>query len=97
MLLFFTAGWCGPCQQFKRTVLKQDAAHEALFATAIPVQVDLTDRSANNPNLSTAEQYGVRGIPTVLFANSDGKAIEQYQGPNDPDAFVAWLHRLSPP
>lgn len=95
MVVLFTAGWCGPCQQLKKKVLANSAVQDALQADFIAVQIDLTDRSASNPNVETAQRYGVSGIPTVIAMTPEGEPIEKYLGGNSVTSFTGWLDRLS--
>lgn len=95
MLVLFTAGWCPPCQQLKKNVLTKGEVSDALRAGFVPVQIDLTDQSASNPNMAVAQQYGVQGIPTVMVMTPDGKPIEAYGGAYTTDDFTAWLSRLA--
>jgi len=94
MVVMFTAGWCGSCQQLKKKVLTKAEVHEQLQADFVPVQIDLTDRSSSNPNMAVAQQYGVQGIPTVIAMTPAGEPIEVYGGGNDVAQFQSWLSRL---
>lgn len=94
MVVLFTAGWCSPCQQLKKNVLTKAKVHDALQASFVPVQIDLTDQSANNPNLEVAQHYGVQGIPTVLAMTAEGQTIDMYKGAQTVEDFTAWLGRL---
>lgn len=95
MIVLFTAGWCPPCQQLKKNVLTQGEVDAALRAGFVPVQVDLTDSSPSNPNLATAQRYGVQGIPAVIAMNADGEPIEAYRGGPAQASFIDWLSRMA--
>lgn len=95
MVVFFTAGWCPPCKLIKKNVMAKSEVSDALQAGFVPVQIDLTDQSANNPNLATAQQYGVRGIPTIIAMTPKGEPIDVYGGGPKPAAFIGWLEQLS--
>jgi thiol:disulfide interchange protein len=95
MVVLFTAGWCPPCQQLKKEVLTTGEVRDALRAGFVPVQIDLTDQSASNPNLAIAQQYGIGGIPSVIAMTPDGQPIEAYNGDRTPASFTAWLSRLA--
>ena len=95
MIVLFTAGWCPPCQALKKNVLTKPEIHDALQAGFVPVQIDLTDQSAQNPNIAVAQQYGVSGIPTVVAMSADGKPIEAYRGKHTVESFNSWLARLA--
>ena len=94
MVVLFTAGWCPPCRALKKNVLTQGKVHAALQADFVPVQIDLTDTSSENPNTAVAQAYGVQGIPAVILMSPTGEPIEAYQGKHDVASFTAWLSRL---
>lgn len=95
MVLLFTAGWCPPCQKLKKDVLTKPEIMDALQASFVPVQIDMTDQSAENPNAETVMHYGVQGYPTVLMVSPEGKRIEMYRGDHSVQNFKDWLTRLA--
>jgi len=95
MLVMFTAGWCGPCQVFKKSVLSDADVQQRLGEEFVAVQVDLTDTSSSNPSRAVAERYGVRGIPSLIAMTPQGEPIASYPGGNDPAAFASWLDQVT--
>jgi thioredoxin len=65
----FWAPWCGPCQMMAPAF--EAAAKGAAGVKFAKVNVD------ENPEV--AQQYGVRGIPTVVFFK-DGKEVNRFVG-----------------
>lgn len=94
MVVLFTAGWCGYCQVLKKNVLTNAEVQAQLQADFVPVQIDLTDQSASNPNMAVASEYGVRGLPTVIAMTPDGVPIAVYRG-DDVSSFTEWLNSVS--
>ena len=88
-LLMFTADWCGPCQNFKGTVLSDDRVVAAVVETCKFEIVDVTKWEGKPAEV--AGRYGVRSIPTLILVNSRGEEFARYKGPHDPRAFAAWL------
>jgi thioredoxin 1 len=70
VLVDFWATWCGPCRQIAPIV--EDLADE-FEGRAKVGKVDVDE------NPQTAQQFGVRSIPTLLFFK-DGEVQEQLVG-----------------
>jgi hypothetical protein len=57
----------------------------------VPVLVDCTDRGTPKP---LAEKYGVRGLPTMLFLDSDGTVVSNLEG-RDPASVAAKISMVA--
>ena len=67
--LKFEASWCQPCKMM--TKIMEDAAGQ------ITVQVDKIDI---DENMELAKQYGIRGVPTIVLVDDEGKEIKRQSG-----------------
>lgn len=81
ILAFFTGSdWCGWCVKLKREVLdtpgfKRYAADQlVLFEADFPRQRAIPD-AVKKQNSDLAAHYGVRGFPTVLLLDAEGKVL----------------------
>ena len=71
VLVFFCAGYCGPCHRMENELRHQPEAVSALEANFVPVKIDYE----YYPN--TAKQYGITRLPTtvILAPNAQGKVL----------------------
>jgi thiol:disulfide interchange protein len=71
VLVDFMADWCPPCIAMKHDVWPDTGVERAVMASYVPVMIDI-DRDG-----ASADRYGVRGIPTVLVLDADGRVLRQ--------------------
>jgi thiol-disulfide isomerase/thioredoxin len=62
-VLYFTASWCGPCQQIKPIYKKCLETHQNISFHMIDV-----DDSKNKTLLDT---YGIESMPTFIFLHNN--------------------------
>jgi thioredoxin 1 len=86
VLVDFWATWCGPCRQIAPII--EDLADE-FEGRAKVGKVDVDD------NPQTAQEYGVRSIPTLLFFK-DGEVQETLVGASGKKALKEKLEALAP-
>ena len=67
----FWAGWCGPCRMMEPILSEIAIEHAERGVTVMKVDVDQAPR--------TAEHYGIRSIPTLIFFQ-DGKPLFEMVG-----------------
>ncbi len=91
MLLDFTAAWCGPCQELKRTTWSDPAVAAALAARCVPVRIDIDAQPA------VAQQYGADAIPLLVLTDAAGHELRRSVGYLTPDEFRHWLAGDVPP
>jgi thioredoxin 1 len=76
IFLYVNASWCGPCIELKMTTFRSKAVGEQYNPSFI--NISLNAEKGDGPDW--AIKYQVRGYPTFLFINSDGKIIYRTDG-----------------
>ena len=77
---FSGSDWCGWCIRLHKEVLSQKAFLDYAKDNLVLVLIDFPRRKAQSPeerrqNAALAEQFGIRGYPTVLLISPEGKII----------------------
>ena len=70
LILDFYADWCPPCLAMEKRVFK-DPEVLRLSENLVTMRLDLTRRQPFQDEV--LKQYGVRGVPTVIFLNRAGE------------------------
>ena len=85
ILYDFTADWCEPCHVLDAEVFRDAAIAGKINERFIPIRV-VDRRREEGRNVFEVDElqqrYGVRGFPTVVFADSNGERarMEGFQG-----------------
>ena len=65
----FEASWCQPCKNMSRVL---DGIKEQLTVPVEAIDID--------ENADMAKQYAIRGVPTMVLVDSDGKEVKRKVG-----------------
>jgi protein disulfide-isomerase len=84
VLAYFTAEWCGPCQQMRRAVFT-DRAVAAAAQKVLPVRIDIDRQPA------VARQFHIDAVPTFVLLDPNGNVLRAESGAMDAEQFVEWL------
>ena len=84
-MLYFTAPWCGPCQEMRQYTWNDATLAATLQAKFVPVKLDLDA----NPDL--AGRYDIRSIPAMLIVTADGRELRREVGYKTANEMVDWL------
>lgn len=85
VMVEFYASWCGWCKRFETRTLSDERVVRAL-AAVVPVRLD-----AEGDGQPEAQRLGVRGYPTIVFMDSDGREVGRIPGYLDPAPFLQEL------
>ena len=83
-LLYFSAGWCGPCRMLGPVM--KEIADEGI------IEVDKIDVDENQ---ELTQRYGVRNIPTVLLVDESGMELAKKVGANPKMSYVEMINENS--
>jgi thioredoxin 1 len=83
----FYADWCGPCRSYGPVVESCRAKYAG--------QVDFQRLNVDDPNSrSTAQAFGVSGIPMTCMFDSQGNEVAEVVGGLSPEALDEYMHKL---
>ena len=102
VLLDFTGSdWCPPCKNLHKTVLTSEEFTKFAKENLVLVDVDFPKSKPQTPELKAANQelskkYAVRGYPTIIVLDADGKELFKKVGYGGTPAkdYVADLAKL---
>lgn len=72
VIIDFYASWCTPCRELEGTTFHDAAVVRQADAGFVMIKVDVT-RAGDQLHERLLQQYGVKGVPTIVFLGADGK------------------------
>jgi len=78
VILDFYADWCAACKELDEYTWKNDKVKENLKENYIMLKLDFTKASKEGKELQL--KYNVKGLPTVIFLNQEGKELTRFVG-----------------
>jgi thiol:disulfide interchange protein DsbD len=72
VIIDFYATWCTPCRALEETTFHDASVVKQAETAFVMIKVDLT-RAGNPVHERLLQQYGVKGVPTIVFLDVNGK------------------------
>lgn len=85
-VLYFTASWCPPCQQMKKTTWVDESVVSWLEENAVVTPIDV------DTEVGLSQQYGIQAMPTIVVLD-EGEETARTVGYQGPVELRDWLVR----
>ncbi|MBF0509793.1 MAG: thioredoxin family protein [Deltaproteobacteria bacterium] len=72
IIIDFYATWCTPCRELEEVTFHDASVVKQAESDFVMIKVDVT-KGGNPLNERLLQEYGVKGVPTIVFLNSNGK------------------------
>ncbi|MBK1855481.1 thioredoxin family protein [Verrucomicrobiaceae bacterium 5K15] len=95
MVEFTGSDWCPPCIMMHKKVFSKSEFTSKASEKFVLVKIDIPnkDKELKKKNSKVLQKYGVRGVPTVILFDADGKEFNRFTASQFPDVdkFLAHL------
>jgi len=102
VLLDFTGSdWCPPCKMLEADIFSQAKFKEYAEKNLVLVELDFPQTKTlpddvKKQNDKLAKDYGIRGFPTIVVLDPEGKKVKEHVGylKGGPDALIAEVEKV---
>jgi thioredoxin-related protein len=92
IFVFVHATWCGVCKKMEAKVLPLKSVGDIYNPNFINVAIDFDSEEGS----ALKKQFTIKGTPTFLYLNKDGKLLQQTNGFQKEEAFIASAKNIIP-
>ena len=92
-ILYFTATWCGPCNQIQKPILNGMKQTGWKIGDKVKVQDDHFWQYDFDQSPVEVEKYSITQVPTFILVDGDGKEIHRDIGTRTPQQLLT-LYQL---
>jgi len=104
LLLFTGSDWCPPCQRLHKAIFDSKEFEEFSKDNLVLIKADFPKRRYNQiskeqkaHNNALAQKYGIRGFPTTLILDTNGKVLDKkvgYRGVS-PEQYIGDIKKIA--
>ena len=92
IILDFYADWCAACKELDEYTWSNPKVQKEVSQNAVMVKLDFTLTSKSGSELQ--QKYGVRGLPTVIILDKNGKELKRFSGFLKPKPFLKLFNEV---
>ena len=83
--------WCGPCKLMEKNVFSDEQVGKYYNVNFICYKLD--GEKGEGPEI--VKKYGIKGYPTCLYLDEDGKLLYRFSGAKDVNEFLEEVNRVN--
>lgn len=101
LYVFIYSTYCGWCKKFKRSTLSDEKIIKQLSEGFVAAKLNTASNAKQeydgeqSTERQLAAMFGIRGVPTSVFMDNDGKVIAKLPGYSPPETFANILRYIS--